>query len=127
MTPYPTIVPMDSVQVLSHAAFNMKDAKKAEVAAAAWDLSGFVLGQMLGPVQKFGEAPESHFNGLVEQRDPKKEASVQKQVMGFLSLTYGMSLFNKDVGISAVLLALNGLIVQNWPSLADVYWSAKGM
>jgi hypothetical protein len=127
MTPYPTIVPMDSIQVLSHAAFNSKDAKKSDVAAAAWDLSGFALGQLFGQVQKYGEVPEANFHGLVEQRDPKKEATVQKQVLGFLSLAYGASLFNKDVGISAVLLALNGLVVQNWASLADTYWSAKGL
>jgi hypothetical protein len=127
MTPYPAIVPMDSVQVLSHAAFNYKDAKKKDVAAAAWDLAGFVLGQTIGGVDKFGDLPEISFNGLVGARDPKKEATVQKQVLGFLSLVYGMSLFNKDPGIPAVLLALNGLVVQNWPSLADTYWSAKGM
>jgi hypothetical protein len=127
MTPYPTIVPMDSVQVLTHAAFNYKDAKKAEVAAAAWDVAGFTLGQLFGSVQKFGDVPEESFHGLVGTRDPKKEAAVQKQVLGFVSLAYGMSLFAKDPGISAVVLALNGLIVQNWSSLAETYWSAKGM
>lgn len=127
MTPYPTIVPMDSVQVLTHAAFNAGDAKKAEVAAAAWDVAGFALGQIFGPVAKFGDVPEQHFNGLIEQRDPKKEALIQKQVLGFLSIAYGTSLFAKDVGIPAVMLAVNALVVQNWASLADTYWSAKGM
>lgn len=127
MTPYPAVVPMDSVTVLSHAAFNMGEAKKAEIAAAAWDLAGFALGQIFGPVAKFGENSPETFHGLVEQRDPKKELLVQKQILGILSVAYGGTLFMKDPGISAVILALNGLVVQNWASLADTYWSAKGM
>lgn len=127
MTPYPAVLPMDSVMVLSHAAFNFKDAKKAEVAAAAWDLGGFVLGQMMGKVEKFGDTPPQEFNGLVTGRDKTKEAQIQRQVIGFISLAYGFALFNKDPGIPAVILALNGLVAQNWTQMADIYWTAKGL
>lgn len=128
MTKYPTTFPADSVAVLSHAAFNFKDARKQDVAAAIWDLSGFVLGQVVGPpTEKFGEAKEASFNGLVGGRDPNKERMVQQQVLGFMSLAYGAALFNKDQGIPAVLLAINSLILTNWPMLADTYWTAKGM
>jgi len=128
MVKYPDIFPAEAAQALISGAFNFKDADVKTVVAAAYEVTGFILGQTVGqPTQKYGAAPQAEFNGLIGARDPKKEKQVQQQVLGFLSLAYGMALFNRDVGIPAVLLAVNSLILANWPDLAETYWSAKGM
>jgi hypothetical protein len=127
MTKYPQIFPAEAAQVLAQAAISPKTADKKAIAAASWDMVGFALGQFLGePSTLFGGEPES-FNGLLTSRDPAKGRKIEQQVLGLLSLAYGASLFNKDAGIPAVLLAVNALIVKEWPSLEDAYWTAKGV
>lgn len=128
MNKYPEVFPAEAAQALINGVFNYKNVDIKTVVAAAYEVTGFILGQTVGePVQNFGDVPPAEFNGLIGARDPKKEKVVQQQVLGLLSMVYGMSLFNKDVGIPAVLLAINSLVVMNWPMLSETYWSAKGM
>jgi hypothetical protein len=124
---YPQVFPAEAAQVLATASFSPKTADKKAVAAAVYEMVGFALGQFVGePTTLFGAEPES-FNGLLAtgERDPAKDKRVQQQVLGVLSLAYGASLFNRDPGIPAVLLAVNGLVLREWPTLSDAYWSAK--
>ena len=123
---YPNVFPVEAIQTLVTSMAHKDKADKKAV-AAGYELLGYALGQFIGePGQNFGLVEDSGFNGTLG-RDPKKEKQIQQQVMGYLSLAYGAAMFSKDVGIPAVLLALNGMIMANWPNLAEAYWSAKGM
>jgi hypothetical protein len=123
---YPDIFPVEAVQHLIQAASSPKTANTKVVVASGYELLGFALGQFVGePTTLFGE-PES-FNGLLTSRDPAKEKRIQAQVIGLLSLAYGASLFNKDPGIPAALLAVNSVVLKEWTNIADAYWSAKGL
>lgn len=123
---YPDVFPAEAAQILATAALSPKTADKKAVTAAVYELVGFSLGQFVGePTTLFGEV--EHFNGLLTSRDPAKEKRIQAQVIGLLSLAYGASLFNKDPGIPAALLAVNAVVLKEWTNIADAYWSAKGL